>query len=91
MQNALFVPRAHSAKLSTFIKLPFIFKTFVLRIFEWPLKTDIQCCSVSMQKRKQASCYPLKLSTWYNRHAGCNWFIVWPMRWPVTFRIMCWV
>ena len=27
------------AILSTFIKLPFVFKTFVLSIFEWPLKT----------------------------------------------------
>ena len=25
--------------LPTFIKLPFVFKTFVLSIFEWPLKT----------------------------------------------------
>ena len=25
--------------LLTFIKLPFVFKTFVLSIFEWPLKT----------------------------------------------------
>ena len=29
----------HSAILSTFIKLPFSIKTFVLYIFEWPLKT----------------------------------------------------
>ena len=29
----------HSAILSTFIKLPFITKIFVLSIFEWPLKT----------------------------------------------------
>ena len=35
MQNA---PREHSAILSTFIKLPFIFKTFVLSIFELPFK-----------------------------------------------------
>ena len=28
----------HSAKLSTFIKLPFVIKIFVLSIFEWPLK-----------------------------------------------------
>ena len=28
-----------SALLSTFIKLLFIFKTFVLSYFEWPLKT----------------------------------------------------
>ena len=31
--------REHSALLSTFIKLPFVFKTFVLSIFEWLLKT----------------------------------------------------
>ena len=36
MQNALF---EHSEILSTFIKLPFVFKTFVLSIFERPLKT----------------------------------------------------
>ena len=29
----------HSAILSTFIKLPLVVKTFVLPIFEWPLKT----------------------------------------------------
>ena len=28
----------HSAILSTFIKLPFVIKIFVLSIFEWPLK-----------------------------------------------------
>ena len=28
----------HSAMLSTFIKLPFVIKIFVLSIFEWPLK-----------------------------------------------------
>ena len=31
--------REHSAILSTFIKLPFSIKTFVLSIFKWPLKT----------------------------------------------------
>ena len=31
--------REHTAILSTFIKLPFVIKTFVLSIFEWPLKT----------------------------------------------------
>ena len=30
----------HSAILSTFIKIPFVIKIFVLSIFEWPLKTD---------------------------------------------------
>ena len=29
----------HSAILSTLIKLPPVFKTFVLSIFEWPLET----------------------------------------------------
>ena len=29
----------HSAILSTFIKLPFVIKIFVLSIFEWPLYT----------------------------------------------------
>ena len=29
----------HSAILSTFIKLPFVIKIFVLSIYEWPLKT----------------------------------------------------
>ena len=29
----------HSAILSTFIKLPFVIKIFVLSIFEWPFYT----------------------------------------------------
>ena len=29
----------HCAILSTFIKLPFVIKTFVLSVFVWPLKT----------------------------------------------------
>ena len=33
----------HSAILSTFIKLPFSIKIFVLSIFEWPLKTRFYC------------------------------------------------
>ena len=33
------LPLEHSAILSTFIKLPFVIKIFVLSIFEWPLKT----------------------------------------------------
>ena len=36
LQNA---PRTYSAILSTFIKLSFVFKTYVLSIFEWLLKT----------------------------------------------------
>ena len=48
MQN---VPREHSAIRSTFIKLPFVFKTFVLSIFEWPLKTGF---TVLLFQRKTA-------------------------------------
>ena len=33
------VKREHSAILSTFIKLPFVIKIFVLFIFEWPFYT----------------------------------------------------
>ena len=33
------VKREHSAILWTFIKLPFVVKTFVSSIFEWALKT----------------------------------------------------
>ena len=33
------LPLEHSAILSTFIKLSFSIKTFVLSIFKWPLKT----------------------------------------------------
>ena len=32
-------PKEYSAIRSTFIKLPFVIKIFVLSIFEWPLKT----------------------------------------------------
>ena len=33
------------ALLSTFIKLPFVFETYVLSIFEWPLKTGLTVAS----------------------------------------------
>ena len=38
------LPLEHSAILSTFIKLPFVLKIFVLSIFEWPLKTGFTVC-----------------------------------------------
>ena len=40
----------HSAILSTFVKLPFVFKIFVLSIFEWPLKTGFTVVSIAMQQ-----------------------------------------
>ena len=36
----------YSAILLTFIKLPFAIKTFVLSIFEWPLKTGFTVLEV---------------------------------------------
>ena len=50
LQNA---PREHSAILSAFIKLPFVFKIFVLSIFEWPLKTGftVHCNMLEFTKR----------------------------------------
>ena len=47
MQNA---PREHSAILLTFIKLPFVFETFVLSIFEWLLKTGFTVSVTSKLK-----------------------------------------
>ena len=46
------VQREHSAIVSTFIKLPFVIKTFVLSIFEWPF--------TGFTVHKMAKC-PLKL------------------------------
>ena len=43
LQNA---PKEHSAILLTLIQLPFVFKTFALSIFEWPLKTGFYCINV---------------------------------------------
>ena len=34
----------HSAILSTFIKLPFVIKIFVLSTFEWPFYTGFTVC-----------------------------------------------
>ena len=36
----------HSVILSTFIKLPFVIKIFVLSIFEWPLETGFTVQSI---------------------------------------------
>ena len=38
------LPLEHSAILSTCIKRTSVFKTFVLFIFEWPLKTGFTVC-----------------------------------------------
>ena len=52
------VAREHCAILLTFIKLPFVFKTFVLSNFEWPLKTGSSVYNTSgdVQKLREAYC-----------------------------------
>ena len=44
----------HSAILSTFIKLPFVIKIFVLSIFEWPFYTSftVLCASQNICHHK---------------------------------------
>ena len=41
----------HSAILLAFIKLPFAIKTFVLSIFEWPLKTGSTVQSIVSHRK----------------------------------------
>ena len=53
MQNA---PREHSAILSTFIKLPFVSKTFVLSIFVWLLKTGSFVVYIGLDKQNNFEC-----------------------------------
>ena len=38
----------HSAILSTFIKLPFVFKILVLSIFEWPFYTGFTVLATAL-------------------------------------------
>ena len=39
----------HSAILLTLIKLPFVINSFVLSIFDWPLKSDSTVYTISFQ------------------------------------------
>ena len=52
--------RKHSAILSTFIKLSFVIKIFVLSIFEWPLKTGFTIQDIFSQYMNQLYMYVLK-------------------------------
>ena len=42
----------HSAILSTFIKLPFVLKIFVLSIFKWPFYTGFTACPIDLGSRE---------------------------------------
>ena len=52
----------HSAKLSTFVKLPFVIKIFVLSIFEWPFYTGF---TVPIR-------YSVHLTCSFSRMKGCG-------------------
>ena len=41
--------REHSAILSTFIKLPFVIKIFVLSLFEWPFLHRFNCIQLFLK------------------------------------------
>ena len=48
------LPLEHSAILLTFIKLPFVTKTFVLSVFEWPFYTGFTVFTFSKQVFNQS-------------------------------------
>ena len=69
----------HFAILSTFIKLPVVFKTFVLSIFEWLLKTGFTVyCLVYMYS---AVCYT-------SRYKDIFWG---PLDWTLFISLCFWV
>ena len=63
LQNALL---EHSAIHSTIIKLSFVFKTFVLSFFEWPLKTGFTVNVFTFHFRRLFSWYFSVLNMWYD-------------------------
>ena len=73
----------HSAILSTCIKLPFVMKSFVLSIFEWPLKTgftviNYEALSVKVPVRSTVLClmgyYIILLSRKMPTYTRCRVF-----------------
>ena len=79
MQNT---PREPSAMLSTFTKLPFVFKTIILSIFEWPLKTGFYCSLYSLfqclfqQRQVHPFCLIFKGSFEKNKNTETNALIM---------------
>ena len=52
-KNCRMLQREQSTILSTFIKLPFVIKIFVLSIFEWSLKTGFTVYVISRNYYRQ--------------------------------------
>ena len=60
----IFDQREHPAILSTFIKLPFVIKIFVLSIFEWPFYTGLTVPSRHIMLAKSILCtMPMQFAT----------------------------
>ena len=62
--------REHSVILSTFIKLPFVIKIFVLSVFEWPFSTGFTVNLFAIYKNENLNAWkvaPLQTSCiiWY--------------------------
>ena len=66
-KNCRMLPWEHSAMLSTFIKLPFVIKIFVLSIFKWPLETGF---TVSFDLQDRTTKDGLSRITKYFEQAG---------------------
>ena len=78
MQNALL---EHSTILSTFIRLPFFFETFVLSKFEWSLKTG---CTVLSHFHVTLALAPTKLNGYENTFLITLWLFFQPTKTVTT-------
>ena len=58
----------HSALLLTFIKLPFFIKTFVLSIFEWPLKAGFTVNKIIVQYSYTVNCILSSKTSLLHKH-----------------------
>ena len=67
----------HSAILSTFSKLPFVIKIFVLSIFEWPLYTGLNVYPIWALKLQNSLCIK---TVW----SALIWMTVKVAKWPYS-------
>ena len=72
MQNA---PREHSAILLTCIKIPPFFKTSVLSIFEWPLKTGFTVLEIYMDAKVKGIALDKRISSYCMLNKACYYAI----------------
>ena len=87
MQNA---PREHSAIFLTFIRLPFVFKTFVLSIFEWPLKTGFTVDYSQSTVASMDSIGYQRMEADEGVNNNCLELILYPPLLQAVIHIACW-